>query len=42
MEGRCIECGCQTLMHHYIEFLCYNCHEKLIQNKGDENNDKRK
>ena len=31
MEGRCTECGTNTIMHHYIDTLCYNCYENLFK-----------
>lgn len=36
MEGRCIECGTDTLMHHYIDSLCYNCYENLFKQEKEE------
>jgi hypothetical protein len=31
MEGRCTECGTNTVLHHYLTHLCYNCYEDMFK-----------
>jgi hypothetical protein len=36
VEERCTECGVRTIMHHYINNLCYNCYENLFKSEAKE------
>lgn len=32
MEGKiCTGCGQKTVMHHYLDHLCYNCYEDMFK-----------
>jgi hypothetical protein len=41
MEGRCTECGNHNVaLHHYQDYLCYNCYEKLFESTSKVEDDK--